>query len=198
MKLGLREGTFLSQDHRAKRGGGGTQESCLLLPPHTPPQCQPRPRTWKGSGVISQGGGGEDSRAHPMSRVGPGAHALHARSDPHMLCRLGSTVLLFPGHFFVRNVLTLQDAGIQSDAQLRAHTGLFVVLTTRPPGSYSADNQEARFALGLCKHLQLRRCSRSQRPADTQRPRREAHSPQESILWGCTHRYASSYMNEGA
>lgn len=49
-----------------------------------------------------------------MSRVGPGAHALHARSDPHMLCRLGSTVLLFPGHFFVRNVLTLQDAGTRA------------------------------------------------------------------------------------
>lgn len=64
-----------------------------------------------------------------------------------------STVLLFPGHSFVRTFLTVQDPGFR-DAQFQADAVLSVVLTTRPPGSYSADHQEGvyeepRSALGL-------------------------------------------------
>lgn len=52
-----------------------------------------------------------------------------------------STLLLFPGHTFVRNFLTLQDPGSSGVTGSELTLTLCVVPTTGAPGCCSADDQ---------------------------------------------------------
>lgn len=124
-EIGTKRGNILfTRSHGQVRGWG---ESYLLVPPPTPPQ--------QSNKVMHL----EGSRCHLLKAelwktaakgtlgakwgLGSSTYHLQALSDPYVPNMSGPTVLLFPGHSFVRNFLTPRSRG-QSDAQLRIHTGL--------------------------------------------------------------------------